>query len=213
MTFKITTEQLGPLTIDGFARMVTARIETLREYDVHEATVRLHAADPDMKAEDRWVTLAVPQSDLDGAIRVTQKADGTHDFAADYEIVPPSLDKCKAKLFDQVSTAEREAIHAVLPPGKIRAYQFREQDIRQADQVRYREAETARVAAKLPDPIDFVKFSADNRPVADTRFLDEQVARDDQRNEIQRWAANLHADIEDLTEATIGAWTMKPFHV
>lgn len=210
MTFKITTEQLGQISPDGFAQMVAARIETLREYDAHEAVVRQHAAVPDMV--DPWVSLAVPQSDLDAAIRVIKHVDGTHDFAPDYEIIPPSLDKRKARLFDQVSTAEREAIHAVLPPGKIRAYQFREQDIRQADQVRYRQAETARVAAKLPDPIDFVKFSADNRPVADTRFLEEQAAREDQRNEIQRWAANLHSDIEDLTEATVDAWEMKPFH-
>lgn len=210
MTFKITTEQLGPLTVEGFDQMVAARIETLREYDAHEAVVRQHAAIPDMV--DPWVSLAVPQSDLDAAIRVTARDDGTHDFAPDYEIVPLSLDKRKAKLSDQVSAAEREAIHSVLPPGKIRAYQFREQDIRQADQARYREAETARVAAKLPDPINFVKFSADNRPVADTRFLEEQTARDDQRNEIQRWAANLHSDIEDLTEATVDAWEMKLFH-
>lgn len=208
MTFKITTEQLGQISPDGFAQMVAARIETLREYDAHEAVVRQHAAVPDMV--DRWVSLAVPQSDLDAAIRVTPQADGTHTFAPDYEIVPPSLEKRKAVLFDQVSAAERDAIRGVLPPGKIRAYQFREQDIRQADQARF--TDSLRSAEHPENVMAFEEFAKATRPAADTHFLDEQAAREDQRNEIQRWAANLHSDIEDLTEATVDAWVMKPFH-
>lgn len=205
MTLKIASDALGPYSADGFAAAVAARIDVLREYDTHEVVVRQHAADENMPVAERWVTLAVPQSDLDAAIRVTANADGTHTFEPDYEIVPPALDKRKAALFAQVNEAERAALLAVLPQGKVRAYQFRDADIRKADQVRW----TTVDHQQYPN---FDQYSYLSRPPEDTKFMDEQAARDDQRNEIQRWAANLHSDIEDLTEATIDAFEVKPFN-
>ena len=209
MTYKISSEALGQIGADGFARHVAERIAVLKEYDAHEAIVRKHAGDPDMAPEDRWVSLAVPQApvEIDDAIRRIANIDGTTDFVADYEIIGPTLEQKKAKLFDLVSVAEREAIKAVLPAGKIRAYQFREADIRKADQVRYSAA-----AAQFESIDTFEHFTAFNRPADDTRFLDGQAAREDQRNEIYRWAANLHSDIEDLTEATVDVFEVKPFH-
>lgn len=208
MTFKIASDELGPYSADGFAAAVAARIEVLREYDAHEVVVRQHAADENMPVAERWVTLAVPQSDLDAAIRVTENTDGTHTFEPDYEIVPPALDKRKAALFAQVNEAERAALLAVLPQGKVRAYQFREADIRSADQARVI-AEYAKGSTGISN---IEQFHIASRPEADTRFLEEQAAREDQRNEIQRWGANLHSEIEDLTEATVDAFEVKPFN-
>lgn len=206
MTLKIQSDKLGTAGVDGFAKLIDDRIAVLREYDAHEATVRQHAANTVMPAGDRWVTLAVPQSDLDAAIRTTDNPDGTHTFEPDYEIVPVPLEARKSNLFNLVNVAEADALKSVLPLGKMRAYQFREADIRKADQQRY--------AAALGDSpgaaIDYAAFTAEHRPITDTRFLEEQAAREDRRNEIHRWAANLHSDIEDLTDATIDTWEMKP---
>ena len=62
------------------------------------------------------------------------------------------------------------------------------------------------------DQVDFSSFSSAHRPADDTRFLEEQAAREDQRQEIYRWAAEMHSDIEDLTEQTVDAWEMNPFN-
>lgn len=201
MTYQIPIEALlCPRHV--FARLVEARIATLREYDAHEAIVRAHALVADMPDQERYVHLAVPEApfaEVDSAIRRTGRPDGTSEFVADYEIVMPtvSFEAKKAKLLQQVSDAESAAQLAVVAPGKIRAFQFREADIRKADNAR-----AAARAQGTPDP---------GRPEADTRFLDEQAAREDQRNEIARWAAQLHSDIEDLTPDTIDAWQMKAF--
>jgi hypothetical protein len=188
MTYRISSEALGDVSSEAFAALVEAHIATLREYDAHEAIVRKHAADPDMKPEDRWTTLAVPvpAPEIDAAIRRTPKEDGTTEFAADYELVGPSLEAKKQWLVDLVSAAEHQAMIGVLAPRKVRAYQFHEADILKADAAR--------------------------RSPQDRRFLEEQAAREDQRQEIARWGANLHCEIEDLTEETIDGFEVKPFH-
>lgn len=213
MTYKISIETVtaGALDAQGFAFLVAQRIATLQEYDAHEVIVRYHATIDDMPAEERWVTLAVPAApvEVDAAIRRTPREDGTTEFTADYEIVGPSFETKKARLFQKVSEAEGAAINAIVPPGKIRALQFREMDIRTADQSRYA-AEVAGSSRIGVAPPDFVQFCEENRPADDRRFMKEQAARQDRHNQIQRWAAQLHSDIEDLTPETIDAWEMKP---
>lgn len=210
MTYKISIEAIGPIGAEGFAHLVAQRIATLKEYAEHEATVRKHAADHDMAPEDRWVTLAIPQTpaEVDAAIKRLEKSDGTNDFVPDYEIVGPPFASKKAKLFDQVSAAERDAIAEVAPSGKLRAFSFREADIRAADQARY----AAELAKGPTESIDFANFNDLRRPVEDTNFLEMQLRRQDRRNKIMRWAAGLHSDIEDLTPGTIDAWELKPFN-
>lgn len=215
MTFRIASDELGGVTPSAFAEQVDARIATLREYDDHEATVRRHAADETMKPEQRWTTLAVPQApaEIDSAIRTTENPDGTHTFAADYEIVAPALDKRKAALTEQVNEAERNAIHAVLPQRKVRAHQLRVEDIRQVDRDRTTaEFEKRKLEKREQEPIDWDQFHRSNRPPADTEFLDAHAAREATLQRIYRWAANLHSEIEDLTEETIDAFEVKPLH-
>lgn len=211
MTYKIALEALGPLGADSFARLVAAHIAALAEYDAHLVKVRADAANPDLADDERHIEFPPPSApaEVESAIRRTGREDGTTEFAADFEIVGPSLAQKKAKLFDLVSSAERAAINAVVPPGKIRAFQFREADIRKEDQRRY---SVAVASLPLGSEPDFARFCDESRPITDTRFLDEQAAREDQRNEIYRWAAALHSDIEDLTDETADGWEMKPFH-
>lgn len=211
MTYKISLEALGQLGPDGFAAMVAFHIAALQEYDAHMVLVRRDAELADLPDEERHTAFPPPSAaiEIESAIKRTANDDGTTTFEPDYEIVPPSIDMRKQRLFARVSEAEQDAIKAVVPAGKIRAYHFREQDIRKADQARYA------AAVKDAEPgtqIDFAKFIDEHRSVTDTRFLQQQDSRDDQRNEIQRWAANLHSDIEDLSADTIDAWEMKPFH-
>lgn len=213
MTFKIELERLGVLGADGFSKLIEQRIATLKEYDEHEAVVREHAADPDKPEGEKWQSLAVPAApiEIDGSIKRTLRPDGTTEFAPDYEIVGPSLALRKSRLLDAVSAAERDAIAAVAPAGKLRAYQFREQDIRTADQAII-SAEIKRIRDEASaDVLDVDAFVALKRPAADTQFLADQAARETKRQAIYRWAAGLHGDIEDLTPDTIDAFVVVPF--
>lgn len=218
MTYHVAAEALAALGVDadGFAKLVEARIETLREYDAHEITVRAHAADETMKPEDRWVTLAVPQApaEVNAAISRHKLLIGRQDvpatFTADYVIDPVFIDKRKAALTEQVNEAECNAIHAVLPQRKVRAHQLREFDIRKADAARAN-AEMEKQPHPRP-PFDVEKFNRINRPAADTEFLDAHAAREATLQKIYRWAANLHSEIEDLTEETVDAFEVNPFN-
>jgi hypothetical protein len=217
MKAQISEKSIAALGTDaeGFAKLVAARIDILREYDDHEATVRRHAADKNMSAEDRWVTLAVPDApaDVNSAIYTTFNPDGTHGYGPNYEIVPAPLVERQAALTEQVNEAQRAAIFAVVPQRKAQAYQYRTHDIRQDDGQRFAvEYEKRKQEKRENDPIDWDQFHRTNRPVADTLFLDEQAAREATLQKIYRWAANLHSEIEDLTEATVDAYQVKPFH-
>jgi hypothetical protein len=214
MTYKISLEALGQIGPDGFAAMVASHIAALQEYDAHMVLVRRDAELADLPDEEHHTAFPPPHApvEVESAIKRTPKPDGTTTFEPNYEIVPPSIEQRKERLFAQVSAAEQDAIRTVVPAGKIRAFQFREQDIRKADQARIMAEYAARAAAGDKTQVDSDKFQNEHRPAADTRFMEEQAAREDQRNEIQRWAANLHSDIEDLTADTIDAWEMKPFH-
>lgn len=214
MTFKIELERLGVLGADGFAKLIEQRIATLKEYDEHEAVVRAHAADPERKPEDRWESLAVPPAplEIDGSIKRTPRSDGATEFTPDYEIVGPSFALRKSRLFDAVSAAERDAMAAVAPAGKLRAFQFREQGIRAADQAII-SAEIKRIRDEASaDVLDVDAFIALKRPAEDTQFLTDQAAREAKRQAIYRWAAGLHSDIEDLTPDTIDAFVVTPFN-
>lgn len=214
LIFHVAAESVAALGVDpnGFAELVAARIETLREYDAHEATVRAHAANDGMKSEDRWVTLAVPPAPaaVGFAIRATNHPDGSHTYVPNYIIDAEPLDKRKAALTEQVNEAERNAIHAVLPQRKARAHQLREFDIRKEDAARAN-AEIEKQPHPRP-PFDVEKFNRINRPAADTEFLDAHAAREATLQKIYRWAANLHSEIEDLTEETVDAFEVNPFN-
>lgn len=209
MTYRIELERLGPIGADGFAKLVEQRIATLREYDAHEATVRAHALVPDMV--DPWTTLPIPEApiEIDASIRRTLREDGTAEFTADYELVGPSFEVKKARLFQRVTEAEHQALAGVLPQGKVRAFQFREMDIRAADEARYHEAFKA--AADPSNLMSFDEFCLATRSEDDTRFLEGQASREARRQEIIRAAAERHSDIEDLSPDTIDTFEMKPF--
>lgn len=189
MPYKISMEALGQLGPDGFAKLVTDHIAALKEYDAHLVLVRRDAELAGLPDAERHIAFPPPwaHAEVVAAIRTIPHDDGTSDFVPDYEIAGPTLEQKKAKLFDQVSAAEREAIAAVVPAGKVRYFQ-----------ILTHEANQRKAKGIATDE--------------DDSFLTEQINRGIKQSAIQRWAAKLHSDIEDLTADTIDAWEMTPFH-
>jgi hypothetical protein len=109
------------------------------------------------------------------------------DYAIDYEIVDdrPSLRARKDALIHEVTLKEHALLTASMPPGKRRL-----DGLKAGDLLRTPQAE---------------------RSEAERQFLAERDARHAREDAIQRHAAQLMSDIEDLTEATIGAWQPAPF--
>jgi hypothetical protein len=65
------------------------------------------------------------------------------------------------------------------------------------------EAEFHVLTAQLVDPENTIHK---DRPAADKKLLDDQKSRRDKIAIIQRWAAQNHSDIDDLTIETIDTW-------
>lgn len=109
------------------------------------------------------------------------------DYAIDYQIVDdrPSLRTRKDALIHDVSAHEHALLVASMPPGKRRL-----------------DALTAG---------DLLRKPAAERSEAEKKFLADRDARLAREDAIQRHAAQLMSDIEDLTEDTIGAWRPVPF--
>jgi hypothetical protein len=109
------------------------------------------------------------------------------DYAIDYEIVDdrPSLRARKDALIHEVSREEHALLVASMPPGKRRL-----DGLKAGDLLRKPQAE---------------------RADAERNFLADRDARQAREDAIQRHAAQLMSDIEDLSEDTIGAWKPAPF--
>lgn len=111
------------------------------------------------------------------------------DFVADYEIVDDTpvltLAQRKQELMNAVTREEVALIGSILPPGKRRL----------------RSMEHARLSLKPS-----TQCTIDELRKLNTWKLDDQ-----QMETISYHAATLHAEIEDLTEATIGGWVPAAF--
>lgn len=179
-----------------------------------------------------------PHPDIIGAVRAVDGDDGVERYEPDFELLDDSptsddaLRQAKDALLFVVSRLEDKAMSELLPVGKRRLYQMRADDIRHGDakrHVKFIEDESARQAEileKLPakkrsDPIEARRaigplVSIDelvekSRDASDHEFLAGHVEREEKAKAIQRHAAQLQHDIEDLTEETIGAWMPAPF--
>jgi hypothetical protein len=124
---------------------------------------------------------------VEATIRRVPRGDAADDYAIDYEIVDdrPSLRARKDALIHDVTQQEHALLMASMPSGKRRL-----DGLKAGDVLRKPEAE---------------------RSDAERIFLADRDARQAWEDAIQRHAAQLMSDIEDLTEATIGAWKPAPF--
>lgn len=109
------------------------------------------------------------------------------DYAIDYEIVDdrPSLRARKDALIHEVTVQEHALLVISMPPGKRRLDGLKAGDL--------------------------LRKPAAERSDAEGQFLVDRDARHAREDAIQRHAAQLMSDIEDLTEDTIAAWKPTPF--
>jgi hypothetical protein len=123
----------------------------------------------------------------------------------------------KAELLNAVSFAEAKAIDAIAPVGKRRLFNMRESTIRESDQL-VAGALYAKnsgfikklIGVVLDDKQIAAKIEAE-RPIEDTKHLQEQEERRARVAAIQLVAAKAHHDIEDLTAETISGWKLPTF--
>lgn len=195
MTLKIDRETL-PCSEEQFATAVASHAAALAEYNEHLKGVAIDVANEALTQDERRVAFPPPTSHplVEAAIK-----------AGGYELVGPSLDVLKQRLFQKVSEAEAAEIAKVTPPGKRRYFDLSEQQIRLADQKRLADYFEAHQA--YPEDAGWAKSQ---RPIRDTSFLAEQDERRAEEAAIDLWAAKQHYDIEDLTEETVGNWVMTP---
>jgi hypothetical protein len=181
MTVKI---KLSTLTItpEAFAEGVAKHAQAMREYSLHLEGVKIDAANPDLKPEDRRVAFPPPSADP----LIEQAA------AEGYEFAGPTLDEKKQALLDEVRRIERETVERAFPVAKRRHWQYREQDILQR-----RSREISKIT--LPQDAD------------DDNFLADQTERKVKVDVVQRWAAKHEHDISDLTDDTVDHYAIAEF--
>lgn len=135
-----------------------------------------------------------PRSDemVEGCVRrVFVAEDKPDDFVADYEIIddtpppppPPTLAQRKNALRSEVASREMDLLNDILPFGKRRLLQLRIGRI--ADQNKASPEEKTLIARHT----DVMQKSSD----------------------VHMWAAFQQAEIDDLDEASVESWQMKPF--
>jgi hypothetical protein len=213
MTYRIAKSQIFP----GFEVAIAAHAKEMRDWRAHMIRVR-EDENNGVTGIDRHVAHPRP-----GAHPLVEAAVNENDVA-DYEIVDDGptpeqiLTSKKNNLMNDVSVAEASAIAAISPPlGKQRLLSMRENDIRVADGKIMDEIQrpgllaAAAVAVGISKPVDTMAEVLRRRPAEDTKFLEEQADRRERTSKINRAAAQMHSDIEDLTLETIDAWKMPPF--
>lgn len=109
------------------------------------------------------------------------------DYALDYEIIEPTLEEKKKDLEHELHEARDLALFNKVSSAKRRVLAYELSDA------------LAKHGKGLTD--------ADKAVLAKCA----EIAAYDQK--IERHAANLHVQIEDLTEATVGAWKPAPFPI
>lgn len=136
------------------------------------------------------------------------------EYVPDYELVDEiplaaddeaGLRRRKEALFAEVTRLETEAIDAIWPPGKRRADHYRMQDINAADSARVKDIVTA--AGDRPvEPDELHRMMIGGRPQDHAEDADKDEKRRAAIEKIQRKAAAMMAEIEDLTTADSHLW-------
>lgn len=132
----------------------------------------------------------VAHSMIEGAVRRVPIAGSADDFVADFEVVddtppPPSIEERRNDLLVLVRTAEIAAARAVIGNGKLRLLSL--------------DARTA-----MLKPVD-ERTPAD---IATLKTLNDVTAK---REAIERHAATLEAEIEDLPDDAIAGYKFEAF--
>jgi hypothetical protein len=127
---------------------------------------------------------------IEACVRRIPRGKEADDWVLDYEIVDDpktvlTLRQQKDALIAEVIKTEAELMNVSLPPGKRRFHEI-----------------TAYEISRKP---------LEDHDVVDRQFLAARNIRLDREAAIQRHAAHLMNQIEDLTEETIESWQPAPF--
>lgn len=127
---------------------------------------------------------------IEHAVRRVPVEGQADDFVTDYEVVddsppPPTLQERKARLVDEVRAAEFRSLLNIISPARERLLHLD-----------YAAGQTSN------DPALSGEQSARAAKIADIA---------DRKQAVQRHAALLEIEVEDLTEADIDGWVPKPF--
>lgn len=142
-------------------------------------------------------------------------------FNVNFELEDDSdaiLRQQKNRLLAEVHRLEVNAIDAILPPGRRRMFEMREQEILAADAERVsafmdvkRKPGLLQKLTGTAEKFDVAAVAAEQRPEKDTQHLAEQQERRERFRAIAKLAAQAMHDIEDLTADNIGAWKAPDF--
>jgi hypothetical protein len=161
---------------------------------------------------DRHV--AYPRPDAHPIVRASVNENNEADFKIvdDMPTADQILRTKKNDLIGTVSIAETNAISNIVPFGKLRMLNLKENNIRtEAHKAANDATQSAGIVKKVAIAVGIsnppqVSFSPE-----DQKFLQEQDVRRSAIAAIQHAAAQMHSDIEDLTLDNIDAWKMPDF--
>lgn len=213
MTYKIKATTLAQhgLTAERYGEIVRYHAGELANWDAHmkrvEASLHLPKSIPDPAQEppvpgkehehvQRFVHNPAKHTPYPppAAPAMIDEAVRRGDFAPDYEVEddlppPPSAEEVlagrKRALIDAVSIAEAAAAAALIAPGKRRLADLQ-------------------FAAAFEKP-------EEKRSIDEVATIGASMLRMKQLHAIELHAAQMMHDIEDLTAATVDAWSMTPF--
>jgi hypothetical protein len=237
MTAKVLKSQIRTLGgEDNFAEAVGKHVSDMNDWRLHMVSVgrepTKYVGYPPPQASP-LINSAVKEVDDGNGMQHWEP-----DYEIVNDDPPPELmlQRKKNDLFNVVSQMEAVAAAAVLPAGKRRLFNIRHSDIVSADTIRKKfiltDNERLRLKAlneipeaKRADPVEYANVSQKfdiseddlkdrvekQRPVDDTAFLQEHEDRMKQYDEIARFGAALHAEIEDLTVENIDTWKPRAF--
>lgn len=122
---------------------------------------------------------------VEACVRRVPQEGGPDDFVTDYELVDdlPKLRAKKDTLIGQIVEQEVAGLAEISPPGKRRLQELRCQEI--------------------------LLLGEENRTSEEKQFLTDYAGMIKRMNAIQKRAAELMAEIEDLTDETVDGWSGK----
>jgi len=206
MTHRIPKSQIQ-LSHDLFHKAVEAHIAELEAWTKHMVAVVAwdkykstlppgELSSPNAPVETHKYPPPQTHPHIEASIRMESLDDGTNvKFTPDYEIFDDGptpaeiLQNKKHDLLVEATTAERVAIHAILPQTKARLLDIRYRDIQaKAEELRTQEEEL--------------------RTQEDLAFIKEHEDKRKQLDEVQRKFAQIQSDIEDLTIENIDSYKL-----
>jgi hypothetical protein len=192
MTFKIVLSAVKALPFD-FKAEVEKHAAALMEHRTKEGVEAPSVIHP-------WVEAAVSR------VQHPVSAERPDDFISDYVITddtppPPTLEQRKTVLADEASHAAIIALNALVPPRKRNLFAFRHRDALAAFVILDR-----KMAEATMSKADFEILASPHRVI-----MAEHEDREAKVQAVYRKLAQVHSDIDDLTDETVDGWKLPPF--